>query len=98
MITLCQVTSFLFRNTSYLYLQRQHDNSLKNCYNVGNIRQKGVSQSGRLKKTKHAKFSEKTNISYPLIRTCEFSVSCHVVFGGIDKMFSETKMKLLDTK
>ena len=29
----------------------------------------GKSQNGGNKKTKHAKFSEKTNISYPLIRT-----------------------------
>ena len=36
------------------------------------IRQKGESQNGRYKKIKHAKFSEKTNISYPLIRTCAF--------------------------
>ena len=36
------------------------------------IRQKGKSQNGSFKKTKHAKFSEKTNISYPLIRTRSF--------------------------
>ena len=33
------------------------------------IRQKGKSQNGCFKKTKHVKFSEKTNISNPLIRT-----------------------------
>ena len=33
------------------------------------IRQKGESQNGCSKKTKHVKFSEKTNISNPLIRT-----------------------------
>ena len=33
------------------------------------IKQKGESQSKCFKKTKHAKFSEKRNISYPLIRT-----------------------------
>ena len=33
------------------------------------IRQKGESQSGRLKKTKHVKFFRKTIISYPLIGT-----------------------------
>ena len=33
------------------------------------IRQKGESQNGGNKKTKHVKFSEKMNISYPLIRT-----------------------------
>ena len=34
------------------------------------IRQKGESQNGCFKKTKHAKFFKKTpNISYPLIRT-----------------------------
>ena len=32
-------------------------------------RQKGESQNGCFKKTKHAKFSEKTNISFLLIRT-----------------------------
>ena len=64
-ITLCQVTSFLFRNTSYLYLQRQHDSSLKNCYNVGNIRQKVVSQNGCFKKTKHPKFSKKNEHFLP---------------------------------
>ena len=36
------------------------------------IRQKGESQNGCFTKTKHAKFSAKTNIFYPLIctRTC----------------------------
>ena len=35
------------------------------------IREKGESQNGCNKKTKHAKFpKKKTNISYPLIRTC----------------------------
>ena len=34
------------------------------------IRQKGESQNRCVKKTKHAKFSEKRTISYPLIRTC----------------------------
>ena len=33
------------------------------------IRQKGESQNGCFKKTNHVKFSEKTNIFYPLIRT-----------------------------
>ena len=33
------------------------------------IRQKGESPNGFFKKTKHAKFSEKRNISYPLLRT-----------------------------
>ena len=33
------------------------------------IRQKGESQNGGKKKTNHARFSEKANISYPLIRT-----------------------------
>ena len=36
--------------------------------NSSAIRQKSESQNGCYKKTKHAKFSEKTNISYPLIR------------------------------
>ena len=33
------------------------------------MRQKGRSQKGGNEKTKHAKISKKTNISYPLIRT-----------------------------
>ena len=33
------------------------------------IRQNGESQNGDIKKAKHATFSQKTNISYPLIRT-----------------------------
>ena len=33
------------------------------------IKQKDQSQNGDNKKTKHAKFSKKANISYPLIRT-----------------------------
>ena len=33
------------------------------------MRQKDESQDGSNKKTMHAKFSKKTNISYPLIRT-----------------------------
>ena len=37
------------------------------------IRQKGESQNGSFKKTKHAKFSEKMYISYPLIRTPYFA-------------------------
>ena len=35
------------------------------------IRQKGESQNGCFKKTRHAKFSKKTNIFYPLIRFSE---------------------------
>ena len=37
--------------------------------NLSVMRQKGKFQNGCFKKTKHAKFSKKTNISYPLIRT-----------------------------
>ena len=33
------------------------------------IRQNSESQNAYFKETKYAKFSEKTNISYPLIRT-----------------------------
>ena len=33
------------------------------------VRQKGESQNGCFEKMKHVKFSEKINISYPLIRT-----------------------------
>ena len=35
------------------------------------IGQKDESQNGCFKKTKHAKFSEKTNITYPPLRTEE---------------------------
>ena len=38
----------------------------RNYYDTSIIRQKGESQNERFKKTKQAKFSEKTNISYPL--------------------------------
>ena len=37
------------------------------------IKQKGKSQNGRKKKTKHAKFSKKASISYPLIATHAFA-------------------------
>ena len=40
---------------------------LKNLSSV--MKQKGESQNGCFKKTKHAEFSEQTNIFYPLIRT-----------------------------
>ena len=46
------------------------------------IRQKGESENECSKKTKHTKFSEKTNISYPLIRTRTYvsseSLACFV--------------------
>ena len=41
---------------------------LRTFFSWSMIRQKGESQNGCFKKTKHAKFSEKKN-SYPLIRT-----------------------------
>ena len=41
------------------------------------IKQKGESQNGCFKKTKHVEFSEKKNISYPLIRIR----TCFVKFG-----------------
>ena len=43
------------------------------------IRQKGKSQNGCFKKTKHAKFSEKTNISYRL--TCAYQRIRNVCFS-----------------
>ena len=48
------------------------------------IRQKGESQNGCFKKTKHTKFSEKWNISYPLIRThtCAYQGVRNVRFFG----------------
>ena len=54
------------------------------------IRQKGKYQNGGNKKTKHAKFSEKTNVSYPLIhtRTCAYqgvrNVWLFFFFGKFD--------------
>ena len=39
------------------------------------IRQKGESQNGGNKKSKHAKFSEKTNFSYPLHTHIETNIS-----------------------
>ena len=52
------------------------------------ISQKRESQNGYFKKTKHAKFSEKTNISYPLKRICtcayqEVRTLFFGKFGGI---------------
>ena len=47
----------------------QHDMNIQNLnkpYISSVIRQKGESQNGCLKKTKHAKFSEKMTISYSL--------------------------------
>ena len=51
---------------------------------VSVIRQKSESQYGCFKKTKHAKFSEKTKISYPLIRTptCAYQRVRNVCFFG----------------
>ena len=40
--------------------------------------QKGEFQSGGSKKTNHAKFSEKTNISYSLIGTCTHVRGCYI--------------------
>ena len=51
------------------------------------IRQKGESQNGCFKNTKGAKFSEKTNISFPLIRTR----TCTCAYQGVRNIsFSET--------
>ena len=51
------------------------------------IRQKGESQNGCFKKTKGAKFSEKTNISFPLILTR----TCTCAYQGVRNIsFSET--------
>ena len=65
-------------------------NSLHTIKNVFNqhtssvIRQKCKSQNGCFKKTKHVKFSEKTNISNPLIstRTCAYQGVRNVRFLG----------------
>ena len=46
-----------------------HDDIWSRINTSSVIRQKGESQNGFFEKTKHAKFSEKTSISYPLIRT-----------------------------
>ena len=64
--------------------------SCKYFYNSLVIWQKGKSQNGCFKKTKHPKFSEKTNISYPLIRkrTCEYQgVNNVVVFFTLSLLF-----------
>ena len=50
-------------------------------YNLSALRQKGESQNIGNKKTKHAKFSEKTNIFYPLIRTCAYQGIRNVRFS-----------------
>ena len=42
------------------------------------IRQKAESQNRCFEKTKHAKFSEKKNISYPLIRTRTYTPMCEI--------------------
>ena len=57
---------------------------LKSFWNSSVIRQKGESQNGCFKKTKHVKFSEKTNISNPLIRTrtCAYQKVRNVRFFG----------------
>ena len=50
------------------------------CAKLSVIRQKGESQSRGYKKTKCAKFSEKTNISYPLI--CMHMCGLYVCASG----------------
>ena len=57
--------------------------SCKYFYNSSVIKQKGKSQNGCFKETKHPIFSEKTNISYPLIRkrTCEYQGVSNVCFS-----------------
>ena len=51
--------------------------------NIIIITEKGESQNGGNKKTKHTKFSEKANISYPLIRarTCEYQGVRNICFS-----------------
>ena len=59
-------------NTKYtckLFVHNNFQNYYKLIRNLSIIRQKGESQNGGNKRTKYAKFSGKTNISYPLIRT-----------------------------
>ena len=59
----------------YTWLSAYFESSFKHgdtslCLYISSvIRQKVESQRGCFKKTKHDRFSEKTNISYPLIRT-----------------------------
>ena len=57
------------------------------------IRQKGESQNGCFKKAKHAKISEKQNISYPLIRTrmCSYQEVRNVYFSEILACFAFLK-------
>ena len=52
------------------------------------IRQKGESQNRGNKKTKHFEFSEKTNISYPLIRTRRVRIKRLEKFGFFRKIRS----------
>ena len=63
----------------------KHNNRVGKALNLSLIRQKGESHNGCFKKTKHVKFSEKTNISYPLTRTranISYSLICTCAYQG----------------
>ena len=57
-----------FACNSFIFNTVDNDNNKAISESLWVIRQKSESQNGGNKKTKHAEFSEKTNISYPLIR------------------------------
>ena len=64
----------LFIGPSQISMMKLFNSERLKGVNTSLIRQKGESQNGCFKNTKHVKFSEKTNISYPLIctRTCAY--------------------------
>ena len=61
--------------------------------NLSVIRQKGESQNRCYKQTKHAKFSEKTNISYPLIRTSTYPTFFLIFFFKKRKLYNSHVFK-----
>ena len=67
----------LFIVPSQISMMKLFDSQRLKGFNSSVIRQKGESQNGCFKKTKHVKFFEKTNISYPLICTSTY------VFQGV---------------
>ena len=62
-VVTCMITRIIARGNTFCKSTRDTKKS-----NSSVIRQKGESQNGCFKKTKHVEFSEKTNISNPLIR------------------------------
>ena len=70
---ICEICSTIYFLIASLqpckYHMAVHNVLCAKIVNSSVIRQKGESQNGCFKKTKHTKFSKKPNISYPLIRT-----------------------------